>query len=113
MPFKSKAQQRKFGVMMGRGEISKKTFHEYARETDFGRLPERVKQHRAAGGLAEHIASRKLGTQSFIGAYGEEPYFRDEPWLDEEVEAEEPEKMAKGGRARLGKKLASKRRHKR
>lgn len=48
MPFKSKAQVRKFGAMAGRGEISHKKFREWVRATKraggFKRLPERVKR---------------------------------------------------------------------
>lgn len=45
MPFKSKAQVRKFGAMMRRGEISKKKFKEWAHATkSIKRLPERVKK---------------------------------------------------------------------
>lgn len=40
MPFKSKAQFRKFGAMLSRGEIDKATFDEYAHSTDFSKLPE-------------------------------------------------------------------------
>src|SRR6266446_6353157 len=43
MPFKSKAQQRKFGAMMGRGEISKQEFDKWAHATpNIKKLPERV-----------------------------------------------------------------------
>ena len=44
MPFKSKAQRRKFFAMAGRGEISKKTLHEFQRATGKRKLPERVKK---------------------------------------------------------------------
>ena len=42
MPFKSKAQRRKFAEMMVRGEISHETFEEWNRETGDAKLPERV-----------------------------------------------------------------------
>ena len=45
MPFKSKAQQRKFGAMLSSGEISKAEFDEWAHATkNIKRLPERVKK---------------------------------------------------------------------
>jgi hypothetical protein len=43
MPFKSKAQRRKFAELLMKGEISPETFEEWNRETGSARLPERVK----------------------------------------------------------------------
>jgi hypothetical protein len=43
MPFKSKAQRRKFAELLVKGEISPETFEEWNRETGSARLPERVK----------------------------------------------------------------------
>ena len=43
MPFKSKAQRRKFAEMMVKGEISPETFEEWNRETGDAKLPERAK----------------------------------------------------------------------
>lgn len=40
MPFKSEAQRRKFGAMVKKGEISKKTFDEWNAETPKN-IPER------------------------------------------------------------------------
>ena len=42
MPFKSKAQRRKFAELLVKGEISEETFEEWNRETGSARLPERV-----------------------------------------------------------------------
>ena len=42
MPFKSRAQRRKFAEMMVKGEISPETFEEWNRETGSRQLPERV-----------------------------------------------------------------------
>ena len=42
MPFKSKAQRRKFAELLVKGEISPETFEEWNRETGRTRLPERV-----------------------------------------------------------------------
>ncbi|MBA3443396.1 MAG: hypothetical protein H0T58_00860 [Gemmatimonadales bacterium] len=43
MPFKSKAQRRKFAELLVKGEISEETFEEWNRETGGANLPERVK----------------------------------------------------------------------
>jgi hypothetical protein len=42
MPFKSKAQRRKFAELLVTGEISPETFEEWTRETGRAKLPERV-----------------------------------------------------------------------
>ena len=46
MPFKSKAQRRKFAELLVKGEISPETYEEWNRETGGKELPERV-QHTA------------------------------------------------------------------
>ena len=46
MPFKSKAQRRKFAALLVKGEISPETFEEWNRETGKAKLPERVKPKR-------------------------------------------------------------------
>jgi len=46
MPFKSKAQRRKFAELLVKGEISPETYEEWNRETGGKALPERVK-HKA------------------------------------------------------------------
>jgi hypothetical protein len=43
MPFKSKAQRRKFAELLVKGEISPETFEEWNRETGRTKLPERVR----------------------------------------------------------------------
>jgi len=43
MPFKSKAQRRKFAELLVEGKISNETFEEWNRETGGAKLPERVK----------------------------------------------------------------------
>ena len=43
MPFKSRAQRRKFAELLVKGEISPETFEECNRETGSARLPERVR----------------------------------------------------------------------
>jgi hypothetical protein len=44
MPFKSKAQRRKFAQLLVEGKISNETFEEWNRGTGSRRLPERVKR---------------------------------------------------------------------
>jgi macrodomain Ter protein organizer (MatP/YcbG family) len=43
MPFKSRAQRRKFAELLVKGEITPQTFEEWNRETGSAKLPERVK----------------------------------------------------------------------
>ena len=43
MPFKSKAQRRKFAELLMKGEISPETYEEWNRATGRAKLPERVK----------------------------------------------------------------------
>ena len=42
MPFKSKAQRRKFVQLLVQGKISDQTFEEWNRETGRKKLPERI-----------------------------------------------------------------------
>jgi hypothetical protein len=48
MPFKSKAQRRKFAELLVKGKISPETFEEWNRETGAKKLPERVTPKRTA-----------------------------------------------------------------
>jgi hypothetical protein len=48
MPFKSKAQRRKFAELLVKGEISPETYEEWNRETGRKLLPERVKKTKKA-----------------------------------------------------------------
>ncbi len=60
MPFKSKAQRRKFAELLVRGEISEETFEEWNRSTGSARLPERVhRKRRSKGRKAKQARSRK------------------------------------------------------
>lgn len=43
MPFKSKAQRRKFAELLVKGKISPETYEEWNRETGRAKLPERVR----------------------------------------------------------------------
>jgi hypothetical protein len=47
MPFKSKAQRRKFAQLLVEGKISPETYEEWNRETGRATLPERVKHKKA------------------------------------------------------------------
>jgi hypothetical protein len=42
MPFKSKAQRRKFAELLVKGKIKPETFEEWNRETGRAKLPERI-----------------------------------------------------------------------
>ena len=59
MPFKSKAQRRKFAELLVKGEISEETFEEWNRETGGARLPERVKASRKRG--STRAATKRAG----------------------------------------------------
>ena len=43
VPFKSKAQRRKFAELLVKGKITPETYEEWNRETGRAKLPERVK----------------------------------------------------------------------
>jgi len=58
MPFKSKAQRRKFAELLVKGEISPETFEEWNRETGKARLPERVKRPAKRGKSSKARAKR-------------------------------------------------------
>ena len=47
MPFKSKAQRRKFAELLVNGDISPETYEEWNRETGGKLLPERVNKKKA------------------------------------------------------------------
>jgi hypothetical protein len=48
MPFKSKAQRRKFAQLLVEGKISDETYEEWNRETGGRKLPERVTRQKPA-----------------------------------------------------------------
>ncbi|HEU4955380.1 MAG TPA: hypothetical protein VFT28_12425 [Gemmatimonadales bacterium] len=63
MPFKSKAQRRKFAELLVNGAISPETFEEWNRETGTARLPERVKRAtKQAKKKAKRTTRAKRGT---------------------------------------------------
>ena len=60
MPFKSKAQRRKFAELLVKGEISEETYEEWNRSTGRRELPERVKSKK--GGKKKAGRARKKAT---------------------------------------------------
>jgi len=60
VPFKSKAQRRKFAELLVKGEISPETYEEWNRETGGKALPERVKKK--AKKKAKRTPARKRKT---------------------------------------------------
>lgn len=66
MPFKSKAQRRKFAELLVKGEISEETFEEWNRETGSAELPERVKaaQKRPAAGSRKRPGKTKASSKA-------------------------------------------------
>lgn len=59
MPFKSKAQRRKFAELLVKGEISPETYEEWNRSTGGKELPERVK-HKAKRKTAAKKKAKKV-----------------------------------------------------
>ena len=57
MPFKSKAQRRKFAELLVKGEISPETYEEWNRETGRAKLPEYVGSRTTRKGKREQLAS--------------------------------------------------------
>lgn len=58
MPFKSKAQRRKFAELLVTGKISPETYEEWNRETGGKLLPERVKKKKKAQKKAARKAKK-------------------------------------------------------
>jgi hypothetical protein len=71
MPFKSKAQRRKFAQLLVEGKITPEVFEEWNRETGRARLPERAAQRKKNGRKATTRRKRKAtGTRNASGARG-------------------------------------------
>jgi hypothetical protein len=62
MPFKSKAQRRKFAQLLVEGKITDKQYEEWNRETGSKKLPERVRPKRAKTAKKKRPAKRKAKT---------------------------------------------------
>ena len=58
MPFKSKAQRRKFAALLVEGKISPETYEEWNRETGGKLLPERVKKKKKAASRKRKATKR-------------------------------------------------------
>lgn len=61
MPFKSRAQRRKFAELLVKGEISEETYEEWNRSTGSRKLPERVKPKKSTGKKKPAGARKKSG----------------------------------------------------
>ena len=59
MPFKSKAQRRKFAELLVTGKISDETYEEWNRSTGTVTLPERVKPRAGTRAKAKKTAKTK------------------------------------------------------
>jgi len=62
MPFKSKAQRRKFAELLVNGEISPETYEEWNRETGGKALPERVNKKKSTNkrkSTKKHTVTKK------------------------------------------------------
>jgi len=59
MPFKSKAQRRKFAALLVEGKISPETFEEWNQETGSTKLPERVGLARTPAARSKKAAPKK------------------------------------------------------
>jgi hypothetical protein len=59
MPFKSKAQRRKFAELLVTGKISPETYEEWNRETGRQILPERVKKKAKKKSARKRKAAKK------------------------------------------------------
>ena len=66
MPFKSKAQRRKFAQLLVDGKISNETYEEWNRETGRKELPERVTRKKAG----RKKAGRKRPTRRAVKRRG-------------------------------------------
>ena len=64
MPFKSKAQRRKFAQLLVEGKITDKVYEEWNRETGFKQLPERVKPKAGKKPAAKRKARRSTKTKA-------------------------------------------------
>jgi len=59
MPFKSKAQRRKFAQLLVEGKISDETYEEWNRETGRKKLPERVRRKTTARKTATRTRAKR------------------------------------------------------
>jgi hypothetical protein len=59
MPFKSKAQRRKFAQLLVEGKIKPETFEEWNRETGGQKLPEKVAPKKKAASKKKGAAKKR------------------------------------------------------
>jgi len=59
MPFKSKAQRRKFAELLVKGEITPEAYERWNKETGGAELPERVKSKRKSARKSARAGARK------------------------------------------------------
>ena len=64
MPFKSKAQRRKFAELLVKGEISEETFEEWNRSTGTRELPERVSPKKRPAKKKKRSDARKTSART-------------------------------------------------
>ena len=64
MPFKSKAQRRKFAELLVKGEITPEAYERWNKETGGAELPERVKSKRKSARKSPRRGVRKTKTGS-------------------------------------------------
>jgi hypothetical protein len=62
MPFKSKAQRRKFAELLVKGKIKPETFEEWNRETGSAKLPEHVKKRAKSRKTKSEVPKRRKKT---------------------------------------------------
>ena len=62
MPFKSKAQRRKFAQLLVEGKITPEVYEEWNRDTGSATLPERVKKKPSARKKRKSTRSRRPST---------------------------------------------------
>lgn len=66
MPFKSKAQRRKFAELLVTGKISPETYEEWNRSTGRKELPERVKPPAKRKAAKRKTAKRKTAQRKAV-----------------------------------------------
>ena len=64
MPFKSKAQRRKFAHLLVEGKIRPETFEEWNKETGRKELPERVKKKKKKTAAKKRKATTKAKSKA-------------------------------------------------
>ncbi|HEY7624157.1 MAG TPA: hypothetical protein VIA63_03950 [Candidatus Limnocylindria bacterium] len=63
MPFKSRAQRRKFAELLVKGEISEETYEEWNRETGKKKLPEYASKKKKPAKTKKRAAAKRKTTK--------------------------------------------------